>query len=296
MAEGAGTAGIGVVLQSTNASKPEMVVMRLVEGGAAAFARDNGTANQLFAGDVITSVNDMSALGWSLERIKAAISGPVGTWVKVGVRRSGHKLQITLQRLKNASQAASTASVAPTNAFFAPKQQVQAPRTPRSAQGSLVPIEEEKVEPSVESSGHAAEDGAGGARLTAAIETENVWRAERNALKAELAEARRKIEELYASRGYPKTTVSIVEGNKPSDRGVVFVISESKLQRIASVQIIGNDPSLASDARLKTRIKSKPGYFWLIGGRVDRNKIDEDVDRLVAYYRALGYFRARADA
>ena len=194
MAQGAGTAGIGVVLQPTNASQPETVVVRLVEGGAAAFARDKGTANQLFAGDVITSVNDVSALGWSLERIKAAISGPVGTWVKVGVRRSGHKLQITLQRLKNASQAASTASVAPTNGFFAPKQQVQAPRTPRSAQGSLVPIEEEKVEPSVESSGHAAEDGAGGARLTAAIETENVWRAERNALKAELAEARRKIE------------------------------------------------------------------------------------------------------
>ena len=197
MAEGAGTAGIGVVLQPTNASQPETVVVRLVEGGAAAFARDKGTANQLFAGDVITSVNDVSALGWSLERIKAAISGPVGTWVKVGVRRSGHKLQITLQRLKNASQAASTASVAPTNGFFAPKQQVQAPRTPRSAQGSssLVPIfEEEKVEPSVESSGHAAEDGAGGARLTAAIETENMWRAERNALKAELAEARRKIE------------------------------------------------------------------------------------------------------
>ena len=196
MAEGAGTAGIGVVLQSTNASKPEMVVMRLVEGGAAAFARDNGTENQLFAGDVITSVNDMSALGWSLERIKAAIGGPVGTWVKVGVRRSGQKLQITLQRLKNGSQAASTASVAPTTVLSAPKQQVQAPRTPRSAQGSssLVPIEEEKVEPSGESSGHAAEDGAGGARLTAAIETENMWRAERNALKAELAEARRKIE------------------------------------------------------------------------------------------------------
>lgn len=106
-------------------------------------------------------------------------------------------------------------------------------------------------------------------------------------------EARRKIEELYVTRGYTKTTVSIVEGNKPRDRGVVFVISESKLQRLAGVKIIGNDPALASDARLKTRIKSKPGYFWLVGGRVDRNKIDADVDRLVAYYRSLGYFRAR---
>jgi outer membrane protein insertion porin family len=107
-------------------------------------------------------------------------------------------------------------------------------------------------------------------------------------------EGRRKIEEYYHSKGFPRTTVSIFEGDQAEDRGVVYVISESKLERIGSVSFIGNDPKLATDARLRTQIKSKPGYLWyLLGGRVDRSQIDEDVQRLTAYYRALGYFKAR---
>lgn len=50
--------------------------------------------------------------------------------------------------------------------------------------------------------------------------------------------------------------------------------------------------TISSDGVLKTQ--SKPGYFYyLFGGKVDRNKIDADVQTLTAYYRDLGYFRAR---
>jgi outer membrane protein insertion porin family len=56
------------------------------------------------------------------------------------------------------------------------------------------------------------------------------------------------------------------------------------------VQFEGN--SVASDARLKTQIQSKPPLFWFIKGYVDRKKIDEDIERLTDYYRALGYFKA----
>lgn len=107
-------------------------------------------------------------------------------------------------------------------------------------------------------------------------------------------EGRRKIEEYYHGQGFPKTTVSIFEGDQAEDRGVVYVISEGKLERIGAVRFLGNDPNLATDARLKTQIKSKPGYLWyLFRGKVDRRQIDEDVQRLTAYYRSLGYFKAR---
>ncbi len=53
---------------------------------------------------------------------------------------------------------------------------------------------------------------------------------------------------------------------------------------------MGNE--VASDGRLKTQVKTKPPMFYLINGYVDRRKIEEDVDRLVDYYRGLGYFRA----
>jgi outer membrane protein insertion porin family len=105
-------------------------------------------------------------------------------------------------------------------------------------------------------------------------------------------EARRKIEEFYQSKGFSKTQVSVLEGDQPQDRGAVFIINEGALERIAAVRFRGN--TIASDSRLKTLIKSKPGFLWyLFGGKVDRRQIDEDIQRLTAYYRGLGFFNAR---
>jgi outer membrane protein insertion porin family len=105
-------------------------------------------------------------------------------------------------------------------------------------------------------------------------------------------ESRRKIEDLYHTSGYPNATVSIFEGDKPGDKDLIFLINEGQLERISSVTFEGN--TIASDAQLRTRIQSKPGYLWyLFRGKVDRAKIDADVQTLTAYYRALGYFRAR---
>jgi len=103
-------------------------------------------------------------------------------------------------------------------------------------------------------------------------------------------EGRRKIEDLYHKRGYNQVQVSILDGNKSDDLGATYVINEGQVQRIAKVRFIGN--TIATAARLKTQIQSKPGFLWLFHGYVDRAKVDEDVDRLTAYYRSLGFFRA----
>jgi outer membrane protein insertion porin family len=105
-------------------------------------------------------------------------------------------------------------------------------------------------------------------------------------------EARRKVEDYYRSKGYPYIEVVTIEGNRPQDRRVVYMVNEGNLQRVWHVDFVGN--TIATDARLKTQISSKPGFLWyLFGGKVDRRKIDEDIDRLTAYYRSLGFFRAR---
>lgn len=105
-------------------------------------------------------------------------------------------------------------------------------------------------------------------------------------------EGRRKVEEFYHTKGFPKTQVTTMEGDKPTDERVVYLIDEGQLERIESVTFVGN--TIASDDRLKTQIQSKPGFLWyFFGGKVDRKKIDEDIERLTAYYRSLGYFRAR---
>jgi len=107
-----------------------------------------------------------------------------------------------------------------------------------------------------------------------------------------IEEARRKIEDYYRSKGFPNAEISILEGNEPEHRAAVFAVAEGPLQRIEKVEFVGN--SFVSAARLETQIQSKPGYFYyLLRGKVDRSKIEADVEKLTAYYRSFGFFKAR---
>ena len=85
--------------------------------------------------------------------------------------------------------------------------------------------------------------------------------------------------------------IEIIEGNEKGDSNVVFVIHEDEEQKIWKVNFEGN--SIASDARLRTQIKSKPGLLKIWGGAVERDKIEQDITRLLTYYRSLGFFNAR---
>jgi outer membrane protein insertion porin family len=104
-------------------------------------------------------------------------------------------------------------------------------------------------------------------------------------------EARRRIESHYHEKGYDTARVTTIEGNKSEDKGAVFLIDEGQRRKSLWTSFVGN--TIASDARLLTQIKSKPGIFWLIGGDIDRDVIDRDVEQLTAYYRSLGFFQAR---
>ncbi|NQU26496.1 MAG: BamA/TamA family outer membrane protein [Candidatus Nealsonbacteria bacterium] len=104
-------------------------------------------------------------------------------------------------------------------------------------------------------------------------------------------EAQQTIEAFYHSKGFSRAHVTIVEGNEPGDRRAVFMINEAGKQRIFETRFVGN--SIASDGRLKTQIKSKPGILWYFKGMLNQGELEEDVNRLTAYYRSLGYFKAK---
>lgn len=104
-------------------------------------------------------------------------------------------------------------------------------------------------------------------------------------------EGRRTIEQFYNKKGYSEATVTIVEGVQSGARGVAYQINEGVVVRVSQTQFEGN--TIASDARLKTQIKSKPGILWYFGGKTNQEQIQQDVERLTAYYRGLGYFKAR---
>ena len=106
-----------------------------------------------------------------------------------------------------------------------------------------------------------------------------------------IEEAAKKIEQFYRTKGHPDVGVDIAEGNQPEDRGVVFLINEGYRQRVWDTNFVGN--TFVNARRLKTKIETKPGYFWLIKGQFDRKNLETDVEKLTAYYRSFGFFRAQ---
>ncbi|MCC9607610.1 hypothetical protein LOC68_11875 [Blastopirellula sp. JC732] len=106
-------------------------------------------------------------------------------------------------------------------------------------------------------------------------------------------DARRRVEEYYRTRGHGMASVTIVEGLDADANGVAFMVHEGPLARVLSTSFVGN--SISSDGRLKTQVKSKPGFLWYVRGKVDMDQVEADVEALTSYYRGLGYFQAQVN-
>lgn len=104
-------------------------------------------------------------------------------------------------------------------------------------------------------------------------------------------DGRRKIAALYKKNGFNKTQISVLEGSKASDQGVVYIINEGVSQRIWDVNFVG--ANFVSAHRLKTRIESKPPMMLLFKGFVDRKQIEADTQALTDFYRSFGFYQAK---
>ena len=112
-----------------------------------------------------------------------------------------------------------------------------------------------------------------------------------------IEEGRRKIEDYYHTKGFPKAEVFIEEGNSPEHRGAVFNIAEGPLQRVGKVEFIGNEWVSGDRLMAGAKLESKPGIlYYLFRGKVDADKIATDQERLTAYYRSFGFFKAEIAA
>lgn len=102
-----------------------------------------------------------------------------------------------------------------------------------------------------------------------------------------------RIIELYKNKGYTEPYVEILRGDRPEDIGVVYLINDGIKQKVLKTVFEGN--TIASNARLKSLVGTKPGFFYLIGGDFTRERLDEDITKLLEYYRKLGFFDAQVD-
>jgi len=106
-----------------------------------------------------------------------------------------------------------------------------------------------------------------------------------------IEEARSRLEAFYRDKGFVNARITLAEGGKATDDRVVFVINEGAKQTILWTDFEGN--TIVSEARLRTKVRSKQGVVWLFGGELDRKKIEADKELLEEYYHGLGFFRAR---
>lgn len=107
----------------------------------------------------------------------------------------------------------------------------------------------------------------------------------------DVEEGRKKLEIYYQSKGFAKVSVKAIQGTEIGDPGVIYLINPGPKLRIGSTEFIGN--TIASDARLKTIIQSKPGFMWLFKGELRDDNLQDDIRKLEDYYRRLGFFYAR---
>src|SRR6185369_12029512 len=68
-------------------------------------------------------------------------------------------------------------------------------------------------------------------------------------------EGRRRVEAYYKEIGYQHAEITTIEGTKPNDRKVVFLVDEGTSQRIFWTSFEGN--TIAGDSRLRTQINQR---------------------------------------
>jgi outer membrane protein insertion porin family len=107
----------------------------------------------------------------------------------------------------------------------------------------------------------------------------------------QIGEGRRKLLELYKSKGFNHVEITIQEGNEPSHRRAVYAVYEGPQQVVRQVNFVGN--KIVTAGRLRTLLQTKKPIAWFFGGKFNPENLDADVDKLVSYYHALGYWDVR---
>lgn len=112
---------------------------------------------------------------------------------------------------------------------------------------------------------------------------------------AKISEAEQAIVQLYKTKGYYGATVKS-EISYPNDQGAVvkFVIDEGEKIYIKEINFEGN--VTFDDDELRDEIETSEKWFlsWLTeGGLLDKAKVEQDAQRIIAFYQNHGFLDAK---
>ncbi|HIX19301.1 MAG TPA: outer membrane protein assembly factor BamA [Candidatus Akkermansia intestinigallinarum] len=111
-----------------------------------------------------------------------------------------------------------------------------------------------------------------------------------------LAETRAAIIKAYQEAGYPDTRVTwrIVPTSRPEYNDVIFDIVEGREMSMNSIVFRGNTVFDRAQLHEVMHTKERGLFTWFTkSGRIDRERIEEDLREIEKLYRNYGYLRAR---
>ncbi len=114
---------------------------------------------------------------------------------------------------------------------------------------------------------------------------------------AAILTARRNIQDHYRGFGYADVTVShrVQEAAVAGSSELIFVVDEGARAEVRKIRFEGNRVVQSHVLRNEMKTKQKGWFsFFTKSGRINVEKLDEDIDRVLDYYRNRGYLRATA--
>ena len=106
--------------------------------------------------------------------------------------------------------------------------------------------------------------------------------------------AKEKIKEAYEDEGYFEVQISsAVEKFGDGDVKVIFTVNEGRRITIEKIVFRGNKG--LSDSVIKEAMATKERQLFILRGTVQRQKLEEDIDRIVGVYQDHGYVQMRVE-
>ena len=112
----------------------------------------------------------------------------------------------------------------------------------------------------------------------------------------DLARARAEIIRLYQEDGYPdvKVTWRHVKTARAGYADVIFDIKEGREVRMQNIRFEGNHQFDSQQLRQIMKTKERDIFHWFTNsGRVDRERLEDDLQEIIRHYRNYGYLRAK---
>jgi len=104
-----------------------------------------------------------------------------------------------------------------------------------------------------------------------------------------------RLRDYYEDEGYFEIQITpTVEKFSDGDVRLVFNIVEGRQITIDTIVFRGNKG--LTDAQLKDAMETKERQYFILRGKVQRQRLDTDIDRIIAVYNDNGYIQARVES